>query len=212
MSGIEFGFGEVSDEEESCSESEDHVEEADSSDDSSGDSDNAFVANDKMMSKNGQITYSKKPFGNISGRVSRENVSNLMPGLTRYLSSRITQEEFSSFELFFPPPLIRIILKYTNIEGRRIFDKEWIDIDTIELFAFIGLLLLSGVFRSHNESSERLWDSQKGRPIFAATMSLKNMKKISRVIRFDNRETRSERRLLDKFTPIRELWNQWVET
>ncbi|XP_055838968.1 piggyBac transposable element-derived protein 4-like [Episyrphus balteatus] len=42
-------------------------------------------------------------------------------------------------------------------------------------------------------------------------MSLKTFKKISRVIRFDNRDTRIERRLLDKFAPIRELWNQWVE-
>ncbi|XP_053956308.1 piggyBac transposable element-derived protein 4-like [Anastrepha ludens] len=31
------------------------------------------------------------------------------------------------------------------------------------------------------------------------------------MIRFDNRETRSERRSLDKFAPIRDLWNQWVE-
>lgn len=135
----------------------------------------------------------------------------MMPGLTRYSSSRITEVEMSSFELYFPPPLIHIILNYTNIDDKRVFDKEWTDIDSTELFAFIGLLLLAGVFRSNNESTESLWESKNGRPIFAATMSLKTFKKFSRVIRFDNRETRSERRLLDKFAPIRELWNKWVD-
>lgn len=210
-SEIELFLDDVSDEDESCSEFEDNVEEADSSNSSSGESETAFVPTEIMTSKNGQLTYSKKPFGNSHGRASRENIINLMPGLTRYASSRITEVEISSFELFFPPPLVRIILNYTNIEGRRIYDKEWTDIDSTELFAFIGLLLLAGVFRSNNESSESLWDSQKGRPIFAATMSLKTFKKISRVIRFDNRETRSERRSLDKLAPIRELWDRWVE-
>lgn len=58
------------------------------------------------------------------------------------------------------------------------------DLNYLRLF---GLLLLAGVFRSNNESTESLWDSKKGRPIFAATMSLKTFKKISRVIRFDSR-------------------------
>lgn len=65
----------------------------------------------------------------------------------------------------------------------------------------------AGVNRSNNESIERLWVSE-GRSIFGAFMSLKVFKKISRVIRFD-RQTRNERRLLDK-APIRVFWNQWV--
>lgn len=134
-----------------------------------------------------------------------------MPGLTRYSCSRITEEEISSFQLFFPPPVMNTIMKYTNIEGKRVFGNDWSDVDDDEMFAFIGLLLLAGVFRSNNESTESLWDSEKGRPIFGAVMSIKRFKKLSRVIRFDNRDTRSERRLLDKFAPIRELWNQWVD-
>ena len=54
-------------------------------------------------------------------------------------------------------------------------------------------------------------DSQEGGSIFAATMSLKTFKKIARVIRFDNRYTRSERRLLHTFALIRESGKQWVE-
>lgn len=140
-SEIDNILNQVSDEEESCSEFEDHVENADSSDSSSSESESAVVPAEGLFSKNGQIIYSETPFGSSCGRTSRENIINMMPGLTRYSSSRITDEEISSFELFFPPPLIHIILNYTNIEGRRVFDKEWTDIDRSELFAFIGLLL-----------------------------------------------------------------------
>lgn len=34
---------------------------------------------------------------------------------------------------------------------------------------------------------------------------------LSRVIRFDNRETRHQRHQNDKLAPIRELWDKWVE-
>lgn len=72
-------------------------------------------------------------------------------------------------------------------------------------------MLLAGVYKSHNESTESLWDETKGRPIFRATMSLERFKIISRIFRFDARQTRSSRRASDKFAPIRELWEKWVE-
>lgn len=42
-------------------------------------------------------------------------------------------------------------------------------------------------------------------------MLQKTFKKFLRVIRFDNRKIRSEGRFLDRFTPIQDLWNQWVD-
>lgn len=203
-------FLEVSDDQESCSEVEDHVEEVEQSDSSDSDCE-VNLPVQTMTSKDGRIKYCKEPVRQSRGRLSRENVISLMPGLTRYSCSRITAEEISSFQLFFPPTLLHTILKYTNLEGKRVFADDWNDIDSIDLFAFIGLILLAGVFRSRNESTESLWDTEKGRPVFGAVMPIKTFKKISRVIRFDNKQTRSARRLVDKFTPIRDLWNQWVD-
>lgn len=77
--------------------------------------------------------------------------------------------------------------------------------DAHDLYSYIGLLILAGVFKSCNESTESLWDAEKGRSIFRATMSLENFKRISRVIRFDDKQTRTERRARDKFAAIREL-------
>lgn len=58
-SEIELFLDDVSDEDESCSEFEDNVEEADSSNSSSGESETALVPVEIITSKNGQLTYSK---------------------------------------------------------------------------------------------------------------------------------------------------------
>lgn len=41
-------------------------------------------------------------------------------------------------------------------------------------------------------------------------MTLKMFHKISRVIRFNDKDTRKDWRARDKFAPIREVWNKWV--
>lgn len=95
-SEIEIMVNEVSDEEEPCSENEDHLEYAEPSD-SSSESDSEVAPTQTFTSKNGQIRYSKEPCTKRHGRVPMENIINMMPGLTRYSCSRITKEEISSF-------------------------------------------------------------------------------------------------------------------
>lgn len=209
-SEIEDMLNALSDEEEICSEFEDNLEYVETYESSSEDEIDV-EATAAMTSKAGGIRYFKQPLANSQGRARSENIISMTPGLTRYSSSRITHEEVSSFQLFFPPPVVNIILKYTNNEGKCVFGDDWTEVDDTEMFAYIGTLLLAGVFRSNNESTESLWDFEKGRPIFRAIMPLKRFKNLSRVIRFDNKNTRSERRILDKFAPIRDLWNMWAE-
>ncbi|KRZ83815.1 PiggyBac transposable element-derived protein 4 [Trichinella sp. T8] len=44
--------------------------------------------------------------------------------------------------------------------------KSWKPTDEKEIYAFIGLLLISGVFKSSDESVSDLWSLNNGRPIF----------------------------------------------
>lgn len=41
-------------------------------------------------------------------------------------------------------------------------------------------------------------------------MLLQRFEQITRILRFDNRKTRTQRRAKDKLAPIRELWDSWV--
>jgi hypothetical protein len=73
--------------------------------------------------------------------------------------------------------------------------------------AYFGVLILAGVF--NGESTEFLWDAENGREAFCATMSLENI--ISRIICFDNQETRPAQWQRDKVAAIRSVWNKWVD-
>jgi len=100
----------------------------------------------------------------------------------------------------------------SNIEGKRVFGDAWKNITSNELNGYIGLLYLAGVYRSAGESTEELWHPTDGRPVFRATMSLKRFKHISRILRFDDKETRTARRARDKLAPIRDVFDAWVTT
>ncbi|CAD7079676.1 unnamed protein product [Hermetia illucens] len=196
-----------SDEDEEVSEIEDY-ESGDEEIEVSNDDLEEIILEDlpEYLSRDKTIQWYEHPF-----RHSRRSTNpSLQPGITRYAASRISDIQ-SSFDLFLPPQLETIILRNTNREGRRVLGATFEDIDTPTLRAYIGLLILAGVYRSNNEATESLWDAEIGRPIFRAVMSNKTFKKISRFIRFDDRSTRSSRRETDKFAPIRELWDSWVD-
>ncbi|KAL4009285.1 hypothetical protein ACER0C_003137 [Sarotherodon galilaeus] len=78
-----------------------------------------------------------------------------------------------------------------------------------ELRAYVGLLILAGVYRSKHESTLSLWNEKSGRMVFRATMSEKRFHRISRALRFDDKLSRPRRRC-DKLAPIRHIWDMWT--
>ncbi|GFT75735.1 DDE_Tnp_1_7 domain-containing protein [Trichonephila clavipes] len=72
-------------------------------------------------------------------------------------------------------------------------------------------LALLDSLRLETTTTKNLWDKKTGRNIFLATMSLETFCTISRVIRFDNKSTRQERRKLDKLATVRDIWEKWIE-
>ncbi|KAJ3615045.1 hypothetical protein NHX12_018613, partial [Muraenolepis orangiensis] len=104
------------------------------------------------------------------GRARVENIARMTPGPTRYATSRVDDIK-SSFQL---KSIVEIILEMTNLEGRRVFADTWKALDQVDLQAYMGLLVLAGVYRSNNETTESLWDAESGRPIFRSTMSLQS--------------------------------------
>ncbi|KAJ8406096.1 hypothetical protein AAFF_G00309840 [Aldrovandia affinis] len=134
----------------------------------------------------------------------------MVPGPTRFAVTPVHDIK-SAFELFIPQSVERIILDNTNLEGRRVYGTNWKELDGTHLHAYMSVLILAGVYRSRDESTASLWDAETGRAIFRATMSLQTFHIFSRVIRFDNRETRPGRRERDKLAAIRDVWDRWVE-
>ncbi|XP_062310092.1 piggyBac transposable element-derived protein 4-like [Osmerus eperlanus] len=140
----------------------------------------------------------------------RESTERTPRGPTAYAVSH-AHDIVSAFLFFVTPQIERVILDVTNREGYLKRGEEWKAMDATDLCAYIGLLILAGVYKSRGEAAASLWDVQSGRAIFRATMQLKLFYTYSTSIRFDDRGTRAARRATDKLAAIREVWDMWVE-
>lgn len=135
--------------------------------------------------------------------------TGVLAGPTRYATARISTIK-SSFDLFMTEEILQIVLDMTNLQGRRSV-ADWREVDATELQAYIGLLLLAGVYRSRNEATVSLWDDRKGRAIFRATMSHRRFSLINSNLRFDDRLTRPARHRDDKLAAFRTIWEKWID-
>jgi len=122
------------------------------------------------------------------------------------------------FHMFVTPEILSAVLQFTNAEGvRRSEGKQppctdWKLIAMKELQATLGLLYMGGVFRMNKVSARRMWATHLVlNPVFPAVMSGERFAEILCVLRFDDRGTRESRRATDKFAPIRDLWNLFIE-
>ncbi|XP_062414083.1 piggyBac transposable element-derived protein 4-like isoform X2 [Pungitius pungitius] len=160
-------------------------------------------------SKNGKLTWSSTAHGRRGATDEQSRPGPPTPGPTEEAASRAT-DIASTFRLFVTPAIEDIVLEMTNLEGRRRYGDDWKGMDRVDLRAYVGLLILAGVYRSRGEAAASLWDAESGRAIFRATMPLKDFHAYSTLLRFDNRETRRERRASDKLAAVRDVWDAWV--
>lgn len=77
------------------------------------------------------------------------------------------------------------------------------DTEIVEMKAFIALLYLSGVQKTHVANVEDLWSAEFGNIVNRSTMPLARFQFLYRCLRFDDRRTRETRREFDKFAPVR---------
>lgn len=77
--------------------------------------------------------------------------------------------------------------------------------------ALLGLVLLTGLFKSGHDV-ESLWATDGiGRDVFRVTMSIKRFLFLLSAVRFDDIDTREERKETDKVALISEIFNKFIE-
>ncbi|XP_055306906.1 piggyBac transposable element-derived protein 1-like, partial [Sitodiplosis mosellana] len=158
-----------------------------------------------LKSKDGRIQYSKE---DLPQNIRRNVIpGSIRKGPTAFASARVV-DPFSAFLLLLKP-IEKIVLDMTNLYGIRKYGEKWQMIDLKTLYAYFGLLILAGVYRSKGECVTELWDDKRGRPIFRATMSLNYFRLLNSCIRFDDKNTRNVRRQRDKLAAIREVFEKW---
>ena len=88
-------------------------------------------------------------------------------------------------------------------------NNKWAAINQSEFDKFLSVVILIGVYKSHNENVAQLWIKEDGRPIFNQLMSRYRYQQILQVLRFDDANSRKRNRSEDKFQNIRDVFEQW---
>ena len=76
----------------------------------------------------------------------------------------------------------------------------------LELKAFMGLLILRGVYKCNYTAVKKFWNSH---PVFPATMSLHRFYFLLRYVRFDDFETTELRWPRDRGAAVRDVFEEW---
>jgi hypothetical protein len=160
----------------------------------------------ELTSRDGTMIWKKHPVHMGVGQPIAANILTQRQGPTKSTLRTCGNSVRDAFQVFITPEIVRKIVEHTNTEGRRILGLNWNTVTQQEMDAFFGLLLLAGVYHSHNASIDELWHKSDGRPIFSQSMSRNRFKEIRRFIRFDDKSDREERRKNDKFAPLRDIF------
>lgn len=162
--------------------------------DEEDDSTATYIGKDGTEWKN--IPYPEQPPQHVRGGIHKVK---LPPG--KHIDSTM-----DAFSLFFDDEIIKLIVKYTNMEAQNSSAERWKKTDCIEIRAFIGLLINAGLKKEGISDFGEFWDPLQGCPLFRACMSRNRFSNIRRHLRFDDKNTRSARRDRDKFAPFRDVW------
>lgn len=126
-----------------------------------------IAESDFFISKDKTEKWNKMP-RNI-GAPRAANIMTPAPGITRFAIQRVSTMS-DAFLFFLYSRITECILTMTNKEGASTLGEEWNPISQEEIYAYFGLSLLAGVYRSCGEALSELWSADEGRPIFRAVM------------------------------------------
>lgn len=119
-------------------------------------------------------------------------------------------------ELFLDDGMLQDIITHTNerIDLLRRTYKEHTATTSLltinELKAYLGILIQSGAKKDRKLTTEEMWSSQHGCPLYRAAMSEKRYLFITRCLRFDDRTTRQDREREDRLAAIKDLWESFL--
>ena len=105
--------------------------------------------------------------------------------------------------------MLRCIQKHTINHGKK--DNNNFNLHVDELESFIGLQIGRGVLVGKNTPVKQLWSKEWGQLIFRNTMSRDRYQEITKHLRFDDFFSRRQRKEIDKFCLISEVWNCFIE-
>lgn len=166
-----------------------------------------------LLGTDGITEWTVAEFGKTtSGRLACHNILKEKSGPTPYAKRYVSGDSVASaWRLFIDETILKHIKHCTETEARRVLRNELWSVSLEKLEAFIALLYARGVLGVNRTELDELWSKTWGIPFFNDTMGRNSFREILRFLRFDFRNTRSERLKTDKFALVSKIWNKFIE-
>lgn len=166
-----------------------------------------FVGKDKTSKWSRHVPH--------SSRTRAENLITRLPGVKAAVKKFKSASEI--WKHFFDLQMLGTIVEYTNQHIQKTSynysrERNTKPTDAVEIQALVSLLYLAGVLKSGRLNVSELWNNNgTGVEIFRLTMSRFRFLFLLQHLRFDDLNTREERRQIDKLAPIRNICESFVE-
>lgn len=160
-----------------------------------------------------RFSWKKTPFPSTK-KTSKQNLIKKLPGVIGRAKNITGIAE--SWLCLISENMLDLIVEFTNqyidnVKKNYGRVRDALPTDKVEIKAFLGLLYIAGRYKGGRLNLQDFWDADGfGIEIFRMTMSLKRFRFLFQSIRFDNKETRAERKKYDRLAPIREVFEQFV--
>ncbi|KAK4324273.1 hypothetical protein Pmani_005113 [Petrolisthes manimaculis] len=154
--------------------------------------------------------WSTRPQTSSKTRVAARNVVHETLGPTHDAQNALSYRE--CFNLFWNDRMIEEVREWTNAKIRQEAAKygrvqvTQAPVTMLELKAFIGIHIFAGSQKDNHMSTREMWQVTSS-PVYRAVMSVGRFEFLINCLRFDDPDTRVERRATDKFAPIRKIWD-----
>ncbi|XP_044742586.1 piggyBac transposable element-derived protein 4-like [Chrysoperla carnea] len=186
----------------------------DNSDDDGGVEDENRKKYNFLLGKDKETKWGLNP-PNKTIETTKENINTYLPGVNG--PAKQVKNIVGIWKLFFPLSTVQEIVTFTNayLEKLKLEAKYKRDVRTTnvnEIYALIGLLYLIGLKHGSHFTLKELWCSDGTAPdIFRSVMSLQRFNLLLRALRFDDFNSREERKAFDNLAPIRKFSDDFID-
>jgi hypothetical protein len=147
-------------------------------------------------------------------RVPTRNIIHFVPGSNGLVSHMLTPG--SCFKYFFSDNMLQKIVIHTNEQialKSAAYKEKTLTISKTckeEVMALIGLLVFSGAMKNNHLNAKRMFDPILSGNIYRAIMSSDRFLFLLDCLRFDDKQTRADRKKVDTFAPVRDIWEEFI--
>lgn len=148
---------------------------------------------------------------NPDNAVGRQPLRNIFRDAAGFHAAMHPQSRMEAFQAI-TSDIIDEVVRFTNKAGRilaRQQNIQWKICTHAEMWAFLGIHFLAGVFKAHHRDERELFSLRDGINLLRATMSYKRFFQLKCALRFDDPARRDRN---DKLAPVRHVTHLFNET